>query len=133
MELHLKIIGCILVVMAFIHFDLPKRFNWLTELSSLHLFNRQVMYVHTFFVAFMVFLIGLLCLFSSADMANTRLGHQVSFGLFLFWVTRLYFQFFVYSPVLWRGKKFETTIHVLFIILWSYLSIVFFFNSIVFN
>jgi hypothetical protein len=129
MELHLKIIGVILIVLAIIHVDLPKRFKWAQEFSTLSLINKQVMYVHTFFIAFMVFLLGLLCITSSYDIVNTKLGHQLSFGLFVFWATRLFFQFFVYSSSLWRGKFFETAIHIIFSLFWLYFSIIFFLNS----
>ena len=126
MELHLKIIGIILVLLATLHVIFPKYFNWKQELSSLSLINKQVMYVHTFFIALMVLLMGILCICCAADMVNTTLGRQVSFGLFVFWACRLIFQFFVYSPALWKGKAFETAVHIVFSLLWAYLTTVFF-------
>jgi hypothetical protein len=36
--------------------------------------QEALMYVHTFFIAFVVFLMGLLCMTSSADLLNTALG-----------------------------------------------------------
>ena len=36
-----------------------------------------------------------------------------------------FIQFFGYSSELWKGKKFETVIHVLFVFIWTYLSVVF--------
>jgi len=126
MELQLKITGFILIILALVHIGFPKRFGWKAELSVLSLFTRQVMYVHTFFVAFAILLMGILCIVSSSDLLNTRLGHQVSFGLFLFWVVRLYFQFFVYSSELWKGKPFERMMHYIFAIIWAYFTGVFF-------
>jgi hypothetical protein len=125
MELHLKIIGLLLIGLAIIHVIFPAYFNWKKELKSLSLINIQMMYVHTFFVAFTVFLIGLLCFFCSYDIIHTMLGKQLSLGLFIFWGLRLLFQFFVYSPKLWRGKKFETIMHIAFSILWIYLTAIF--------
>jgi hypothetical protein len=125
MELHLKIIGLLLIVLAFIHVSFPKYFNWKKELASLSLINNQMMYVHTFFVAIVVLLMGLLCFFCSADITNTKLGKQLSLGLFIFWGLRLIFQFFVYSPKLWRGKSFETAMHIVFSLLWIYLTAIF--------
>ena len=93
---------------------------------SLSLINRQMMYVHTFFIALIVFLMGLLCLTSSTELLETNLGKKLSLGLFMFWATRLYIQFFVYSSILWRGKKIETIIHILFSFLWTYFITVFF-------
>ena len=57
-----------------IHAFFPKYFNWNSELKSLSLINRQMMIVHTFFIAFTVFLMGLLCLTSSSELIETNLG-----------------------------------------------------------
>jgi hypothetical protein len=56
---------------------------------------------------------------------NTNLGREVSLGLGIFWAARLWVQFFGYSSKVWRGKRFETAIHVVFSIFWTYLSSVF--------
>jgi hypothetical protein len=125
MNLHLKIIGILLIALSLIHVIFPRRFNWEKELKSLSLINRQMMTVHTFFIALTVFLMGLLCLTSSSELIETDLGKRVSLGLGVFWVIRLFIQFFVYSSDLWRGKKFETIMHILFSTLWMYLCIVF--------
>jgi hypothetical protein len=126
MELHLKVTGFILIGLALLHFVFPKYFNWEKELSTLSLINRQLMYVHTFFIAFILLLMGVFCIYASVDIVNTKLGRQFSFGLFVFWATRLVFQFYVYSPSLWKGKLLESTIHILFSLLWIYFSIIFF-------
>ena len=125
MELHLKIIGILLIAIALLHFSFPRYFNWKQELIPLSVINRQLMYVHSFFIALAVFLIGVLCLTSGTLLLNTPLGKRISFGLGIFWTTRLVVQFFVYSSKSWRGKLFETTVHILFSILWIYVSAVF--------
>jgi hypothetical protein len=130
MEVHIRIVGGILIVLAFIHLVFPRRFNWKAELAGMSLMNRQLMYVHTFFVALVVLLMGILCIYAAGDIVNTRLGKQLAFGLFVFWVIRLVFQFFVYSRDLWKGKRFETLVHVLFSLLWAYFSCVFFYVSV---
>ena len=126
MELHLKIIGAILIVLALVHIIFPRYFNWKTELAGIALINRQMMYVHTFFIALTVLLTGLLCVSSAYDMVHTRLGGRLALGLFVFWAMRLVIQFFYYSAALWKGKRVETTIHILFSFLWTYLSVTFF-------
>ena len=125
MELQYKIIGVILIVLALIHIIFPKYFNWKEELKSLSLINQQMMKVHTFFIALVVFLIGLLCLTSSNELINTELGKKVSLGFGIFWSFRFIIQFFGYSSKLWKGKRFETIIHIVFSTLWAYLSGVF--------
>ncbi len=77
------------------------------------------------FISLFVFLTGLLCLTSSTDLVETKLGKTISFGLGCFWSIRLIIQFFGYSSKLWKGKTFETVIHVLFTGFWIYLSTVF--------
>lgn len=125
MELHLKIVGVILMLLAFLHFVFPRYFNWKEELVPLSLINRQVMYVHTLFIALAVFLIGALCISSAHLLVSTLLGKRVALGLAIFWTARLLVQFFGYSSELWRGKTFETTVHIVFSILWTYISVVF--------
>ncbi len=125
MELHVKIIGTLLIILALLHFFFPKYFNWKQELSSLSIMNRQMMYVHSLFIAFVIFLMGLLCLTSSNELLSTTLGKRISLGLGIFWTVRLCVQFFGYSSKVWKGKSFETIVHVLFSLFWTYLSAVF--------
>lgn len=125
MELHLKLIGILLILLALIHFVFPNRFNWKQELSSLSLINRQLMYIHSFFIAFTIFLMGLLCITSADDLLNTSFGKRILLGLAIFWTVRLVVQFFGYSSKLWKGKSFETGVHIAFSIFWVYLAMVF--------
>lgn len=128
MEIHFKIIGILLIGLALMHIIFPKYFNWREELTSLSLINKQMMIVHTFFVAVVVFLMGLLCFTNSAELVSTNLGKTVSLGFAIFWTIRLVIQFFGYSSKLWDGKLFETIVHIIFSLLWLYLSIIFWWN-----
>lgn len=125
METHFKIIGFLLISLAVIHISFPKYFNWKAELKSLSLINKQMMTVHTFFIGLTVFLMGLLCLTSADGLLHTRVGHTITLGLCIFWLIRLFFQLFIYSPKLWKGMKFETIVHVSFTIFWIYVGSVF--------
>jgi hypothetical protein len=125
MQLQLKIIGLLLILLSVIHVFFPKYFDWGKELSGLSMINRQMMYIHTFFIALVVMLMGLLCLISPDELAGTAFGKKVSFGFGIFWGARLYIQFFGYSKKLWKGKKFETAVHIIFSFLWMYLSFIF--------
>ena len=120
MEIHYKIIGILLIALALIHIFFPKYFNWNEELKSLSLINRHMMTVHTFFIALTVFLMGVLCFTSSSELVETNLGKKISLGLGIFWTFRLFIQFFGYSNDLWKGKKFETLIHIVFSLLWTF-------------
>lgn len=125
MTLHLHVIGAFLILLAFIHVGFPRYFGWGQQLASLSPINRQMMQVHTFFIAFVVFLIGLLCLTSADELTSTALGRRVCLGLGIFWGARALVQWFFYLPELWRGKRFETAVHVVFSALWVYCAVVF--------
>ncbi|SDL62434.1 Uncharacterised protein [Sphingobacterium mizutaii] len=122
MELQIKIIGYLLMVLACVHVIFPKYFGWKEDLAPLQQINRSMMKVHTFFIALTVFLMGLLCVTSTQDLLQTELGRKLCLGLGVFWLIRLFFQFFIYPSILWKGKKLETIIHIVAIVFWIFLS-----------
>lgn len=122
----LNIVGGMCIGLALLHAVFPFYFHWKKQLKALSLVNRQLMYVHTFFIALTVFFIGLLCLTAAKDLVTTRLGNRMALGLTIFWVLRLFVQFFGYSAELWRGKPLETVVHIVFSLLWLYFSVIFF-------
>ena len=123
-ELHLKIVGAALILLSLAHVVFPRYFRWGVELAKLSVVNRQIMKVHTLFIALAVLLMGVLCLGSAADLVATPLGRRVALGLAIFWVVRLLVQFFGYSKELWHGKPFETAVHVLFACLFCYFTVI---------
>lgn len=125
MELYLKSIGIILIILAIVHIIFPKYFKWKDEFSSISLINKEMMYVHTFFIAVIILLMGILCLSCANEIIETSLGRKISLGFSIFWGLRLLIQFFGYSSVLWRGKLFETTVHIVFAMLWTYFTFIF--------
>ena len=126
--IHFTITGGLLILLALLHLSFPRYFNWEEDLKDLSLINRQMMKVHTFFIGLVVFLIGVLCLTSADELVHTNLGKKISLGIGLFWLMRLVVQFFGYSNKLWKGKTFETIMHIIFSGLWIYLSSVFIIN-----
>ena len=105
MELHLKIIGWMMIALAMLHLIFPRYFEWSKELAPLSLVNKQLMYVHTFFIGLVVFLMGIFCIYSTNDIVETKLGRQLALGFFIFWSARLAFQFFcVFVQIVERQK-----------------------------
>jgi hypothetical protein len=129
MNVHLYIIGSLFILLALVHIIFPKYFDWKIELQRISLINRQMMTVHTFFIAVILFLMGLLCLTSADDLVQSEFGRRIAFGLGIFWFIRLLVQFFGYSHKLWKGKAFETSVHILFTCFWIYVTSVFFLIS----
>lgn len=125
MELHINLLGIIFITLALVHVIFPKYFDWRRELRHLSVINREMMVVHTFFIALTVFLMGVLCVTSAHELTSTILGKRICLGIGVFWALRLVVQFFGYSKELWLGKKFETAVHIVFSVLWVYASVVF--------
>ena len=125
MKTWLEINGSLLVALALLHAVFPRYFKWREDLRGASLLTRQILHVHTFFIALTVGLMGLLCLASTDALLSTPLGRQLCLGLFVFWLCRLLIQFFGYSSALWRGKRLETAAHVIFAGLWLNLTLCF--------
>lgn len=126
LELHLRLAGFLQIALAGLHLFFPRRFNWKEELSRLSLLNRQIFYVHTFFVCLVLVLIGALSLFAPHDLLQpTPLSRMVLGGFAGFWGLRLLFQWLVYDSSLWRGNRFHTLAHWAFTGLWVYLTAVY--------
>ncbi len=125
MILALQTTGILLMVLGLAHAAFPRHFRWREETAGLTLLTRQILHIHTAFIGLMVFLIGLLCSTCAADLISTPLGQRICLGLAAFWGIRLVVQFFGYSPDLWRGKPFETTMHILFSLFWASLTTLF--------
>ena len=100
MNRHLELIGVVMILLALAHVFFPKYFDWKKELAGLNLLARQMMYVHTAFIALAVLWMGVLCLTAPVDLVKTPLGHTLALGLAIFWGCRLLVQFFGYSPKL---------------------------------
>lgn len=125
MELHLKIVGVLLLILGLLHSYFPVYFKWKDELKNVSLINRQLMYIHTLFIAVVVMFVGVLCITSTHDLLHTSFGKKILLGLSVFWILRLIVQFFGYSKLTWRGKRFETVVHIVLSVFWIYLSGVF--------
>jgi uncharacterized membrane protein YGL010W len=81
-----------------------------------------MMIVHTFFIALTVLLMGVLCITSADELSETTLGKRLAGGIGLFWFIRWIVQFTGYSSVNWKGKRFETAVHVVFSLFWTYVT-----------
>lgn len=113
------------MILGLLHAAFPRHFRWQEETIHLSLLTRQILYVHTAFIGITVFLIGLLCATGAHELTNSPFGKRISLGLAAFWGIRLAVQFFGYSPALWRGKLFETIMHILFSLFWAWLTALF--------
>lgn len=124
--INLRIVGASMIMLAILHGGFYNRFNWKDELPKLSLLNRQIFYVHVFFIALALLMQGVGCIFFAAALCEkSTLAAAVSAGMCVYWLIRLIFQFVVYDKKLWQGKRFETCMHIVFTLVWLYYVVVF--------
>jgi hypothetical protein len=124
--LHLRLSGVVMASLVVVNLLVPGRFHWREEMSRLSLVNRQIFQAHS------VFLVLTLALFSAllltcgpALLEPTRLSRAVLSGLTIFWGLRMLMQWCFYSPLIWRGHRFNTMMHYAFSVVWVYVTTVF--------
>jgi hypothetical protein len=124
--LHLRIAGVLLGFLVILNLFVPRRFKWREELANVSPLNRQIFQVHSLFIIVILGMFAALLLTcANALLEHTTLARAILIGLTVFWLIRWFVQFFYYEPSLWRGKRFETTMHIVFAVLWTYLVAVF--------
>jgi hypothetical protein len=122
----LRLAGAGLILLAIMHWPIAKELNWREELKRLSPTNRSIFYVHNFFICVLLVIMGLPCLLDpGVFLENTRASAWLTWSFCGFWALRLYCQFFVYQPVLWRGKRRETALHYGFSCAWLGLVLLF--------
>ena len=123
LELNLRIVGVLLILLGAAHAFFEKRFRWKEELAGISEFTREVHFVHNAYIGLTVALNGLLCLLLADDLVRpSHLALALLLAMTIFWGSRLVIQLFVYSSSLWRGKQFETRVHIAFVLFWMYVT-----------
>lgn len=118
-----QLAGGLLIVLALSHAWFPRRFQWRKDAAAMSLLNRQIFYVHSFFIALVVLLNGVLFLGWSHQLVRPEpMAKVLLTGIGIFWSARLAVQLFVYDRRLWYGNRPKTLIHVLFTCLWACLT-----------
>ncbi|HEY8666801.1 MAG TPA: hypothetical protein VIL86_09060 [Tepidisphaeraceae bacterium] len=126
LELHLRIAGVTMLLLAAAHPSFARHFQWRAETRKFDLLTRQVFWVHLLFICLLLVLQGvLLAFFPRTLLARTELAQLVAGGLAIFWIARLIAQWLIYDQALWRGNRFHTVMHLLFSMLWMYYALVF--------
>jgi hypothetical protein len=101
-------------------------FGWDVELAGVSLLTRRVFFVHTFFVAMTVTMMGAFsAVYAGALVEPQTLSRAILAGMVVFWGSRLLAQFTAYESAIWRGNRFRTRMHVAFSILWIYVTATF--------
>lgn len=121
--IHLRIVGMLLIGLGLSHGFFNRYFGWTEELAGVSLLTRRVFFVHTFFIALVVTLCGAGSLvYTDALLRPGAVTRALLAAMALFWLCRLFVQFFVYDAAIWKGDRFRTGMHVAFSLFWMYLT-----------
>jgi hypothetical protein len=125
-EIHLRLVGVLLLGIAALSVYVPRHFGWGAEIRQLTLLTRQVFVIHCAFVSLVLVLLGLLlACFAPTLLAPGALSRALLVGLLVMWTARMLAQWFFYDSRLWRGKRLETFMHVLFSAIYAYFVVTF--------
>lgn len=121
LQTHLHLAGSLLVALSLAHLVFGRYFGWQRELAQLSLLTRQIFWVHCFFIALGLALLGSISLFyADALLEPGTLSPPLLAAVVVFWSCRLVVQLFVYDPKIWRGSPFRTSMHGAFTLFWIY-------------
>lgn len=126
LKLHLQIVGALLLLLAVSHAFFNRYFRWSRELAGVSLFTRRVFFVHAFFIALGVALAGVGSILYASELLHPGpLSRAILAALVTFWFCRMLAQFFAYDADIWRGNRFRTSMHVVFSLIWCYVTAVY--------
>jgi hypothetical protein len=122
--LNLTVAGAVLVGLGAMHIAMPAVLGWHRELAGASLLNREVSYVHCFFIGLACVLWGLLPLTAGSRLLQpSPVTRLVLIGAVAFWASRLVIQLAVFNrharkSAAWLALCTAGTV------LWLYLTVV---------
>jgi len=120
-EMHVKIMGVLMLALAAANAGLPRWLRWREELKRLSLLNRQVVVVHAVFVGLITALLGLMSVVYARELLErTPVARGVVIGLGVFWGARFLVQLVVCAKRSWRGTGTDAVLQFLFAALCAY-------------
>jgi hypothetical protein len=119
----IRVAGIGLLALAVLQVPIARRQNWRGEASRMSPFNASVFLVHAFFIGVVLVAMGLPCVLDpTVFLDHGNASAWASGSMSVFWVLRLWVQWFVYDRRLWRGKRLETVLHWWFTLVWLFLT-----------
>jgi hypothetical protein len=121
---HLTVVGLLLVGLGAVHVVLPRALRWPSELVDASPLNREVSYVHCYFIGLACLLWGLLPLTAGPLLLEPNpITRLVLIGAVAFWASRFVIQLAVFNrhareSTQWRALSIAGTG------LWLYLTVI---------
>jgi hypothetical protein len=120
LALALRGAGLGLVVLSLFHVVLWRMLDWGREIERLSPLNARVFAVHTFFIAFVLFGLGLLSLLQpDLLLVPSALARWLLVGVVAFWLARLVIQPLVFDPAMVSGWTRSLPLRVAALLVWA--------------
>lgn len=107
-EVLLYAAGVLQLIMLAASWTLPQTLNYKENLAKVAPLIRQLFYVHTLFISFILMLFALLCIgFTEELLGGSAVGTLMSGFMALFWGIRIVIQLSYYDPELRSEHRLE--------------------------
>jgi hypothetical protein len=118
----IKIAGWLQILLSLGSFAIPRLMNWKKELSVVSPIIRQMFWTYAGYILVINFSFGLVSVFGAEELiAGTFLAKCISVFIFLYWLARIFIQFFYFdtksAPQGWIYKAGEIGLNCLFVFL----------------
>lgn len=118
---HLVVVGTVTLALGVVHLALPGTLGWQHDLAAASKLNREVSYVHCYFIGLACVLWGLLPLTAGTALTEPHpVTRLVLLGAVVFWASRLVMQLAVFNRHA-RSSRSWLVVSVAGTALWIYL------------
>ena len=122
MEIALYIAAAAQLSVTVLNLFLVRIMKWEEAVARMPQLVREVFHVHAWFISITLVIFGVVTLRFAGELAagTNDLGRWLAAGIGLFWLIRWVMQFFFYSSSHWKGKRAETIVHIVLILLYGF-------------
>ncbi|HEY2341852.1 MAG TPA: hypothetical protein VGH90_02425 [Chthoniobacteraceae bacterium] len=113
------------ILVATLNFNLIRILKWERFLTESPLLVREVFHVHAWFISITLLIFSTFTLRFAGVMDVDPACRWMAAGIGIFWAIRTCIQIFYYDRSHWRGKAKETIIHLVLLVAYGGLAIVY--------
>lgn len=126
LNLLLPVAGVAMISVCLGHFYLARLLDWKNDMKTLKPINQQVFFAHTMFLTIGMAMLGLVCIFYPLELTTkSTLGAISALCFALCWLSRLIFQFVVFTSPFAEDTRLEQRLRWAGTLLWFCLTLLF--------
>lgn len=110
---------------AILNLFIVRLLHWKELLDRVPLLMREVFHVHSWFISIILTIFAVMTLRFAPEMSTNEVCRWLAAAIGLFWAFRTGLQVFYYSSAHWRGQTGRTVIHVVLLLLYGAMAVVY--------